>query len=894
MLIPRIKIQTFGEARVWQDGEQLHFRSRKELALLLYLANKVDAQSREHLVGLLWPQHPLGKGRNSLRVALAHLREEFKENLEVTRKSIRFCRSSDQEIDFVALEQAAVSNVTLMRQTIYTGDFMANFKLENTPVFNQWLEHKRFYYRSLAESFSTQLADHTDPVLPLPEKPLIGRQLELNALMQAVLQHRLITVTGPVGNGKSALVMSFARIWAKRNPNYTLISAALSPNACGDRTADTAADEFRWWHAVSQSLGSTPACSLMELAVQLGQAPTLLVLDGADSLAVQADDITVLLGLCRSLCLLLTRRRPLQLRSEHVFPLSPLVYPDTEALALTAPAQLLDFPAVAMLSERLQHFTSQLQLDPTVLGAICSALDGLPLALELAAAQSVAFSPLEILHLTTFPFESFEALHSDVPARQHSLKAAFEDMLLAFNPIQRNLLYDLSVFRASFQLEDAVALVNQPARLLRHELQALVESGLIRLKYLPSGTRYELLKLARHYGQFRLTLDRASILNERHASVITQRIQATFHQCVYTFTLSETAVLLDQDVLVALQWFAEQGTPQSRAEGLDLVTALAWPWSLRGEAKVVQQWLTLFWPDDDVEASLPQLFARAVTALSPYQTDSGHLRQILNLARQAMAESPLNQSHTLVFAWYSALALALISPPEQSLLWLSEIEALSPAPREIGTVWWPRVRGVVLARSGQLDQAQASLSLAYCSLNVGDLSERALISTDIQQVRGEQRSAVSLQERLDDLRGAGLQTDLPPHLLALTRLQLMSGKLIESVRLIEEQYALWEDLNVSWGVAESLALMASISLERGEELTAFKLYGAFSAVYRSSNPLTWPVFSNLRTQLSEITSRRRTGAQQRAWQEGEQLSRGARLALMREARLHIQQPAAFE
>jgi predicted ATPase len=887
MPTPRIIIQTFGSARVWLDGEELHFRSRKELALFIYLLGEGGAQSRKHLTELLWPEHAHNKGRNSLRVALAHLREDFKESLEVTRDSIRFCRSLDQEIDFVAFEQAALHHGRLARQTTSTGIFLADLKLENTPLFTHWLEHRRLYYRTLAESFSSQLMDRPEPVQPIAERPLTGRHLELNALVKMVLQHRLVTVTGPAGSGKSALAVSFARIWAKQKPDCTLIRVALTPESPGHQAVETAAAEFRWWHVVSQSLGCAPAQGLVELAEQLGQGPALLILDDADGPEILADDFTDLLGLCKGLCLLLTRHRPLQLRAEHLFPLSPLVYPDTEALALLPSAQLLEFPAVAMLAERFQHFSSQTQPDPTVLGAICSALDGLPLALELAASQSVALTPLDILQLTLSPFETLETFHVDVPARQRSLKAAFENMLLAFSPAQRLLLYDLSVFQASFQIEDAAALLDQLPGALRREFRPLIECGLIQLKHPTSGTRFELLKLARHYGQFSLTPERATTLKTRHADVITRRLQATALPSGYASTLHEVVGLLDQDGRAALQWFAEQATPQSRAEGLQLVTALAWSWSLRGEARAAQTWLALFWPDADTETSLPQQFARAFTELSPFQTDSVQLRQTLTLALEAMGESQPNRLQALMYAWHSALALALILPNEQALNWLNEIEALPPAPPEISAVWWPRVCGVVLGRNGQLTLAQASLSLAYSSLKISDVSERALIAIDMQQVRGEQRSAVSLQERLDDLRGAGLQTDLPPYLLALARLQLTAGQLSEPMRLIEEQYVLWEDLNVLWGVAESLALMAKISLEHGEEQAALKLYGAAFAVCASSNPLTWPALSDLRTQLSETTARLRSGAQLRAWQEGEQLSRGARLALMRQVRLRL-------
>ena len=901
-----LKIQMFGEMQVWRGDLPLQFRTRKELALLTYLLSESAPQSREHLCALLWPDQPRDRARNSLRVALAHLREQFPGELVATRATLAFVPAAEQQTDVAAFEAALGQGDTDAARALYRAPFMATLRLRETPQFGQWLDRRRRHFQALAESLhvaqdavpGTPPTDQTLADQTLLDQPLVGRALDVRAVGQALERHRLVTVSGLIGCGKSALAHELVREWPLRQPGCAVLRAVLDPDS-----------PEPWWRQLSPAPGWA---SLAEGAAQIGQSRVLLLLDDADALPPDGQDLGELLGRCGGLRILLTRRRPLHLRAEQVYLLAPLACPDTEALERADPAQLLAFPAVALLVRLLQrhvpnpwpdhapaHALAQ-SFDLPILGAVCSALSGLPLALELAAAQSLALDPAQLLEMIRQPFEVLQAVQGDAPPRHYSLNGALAVAVGDLSASQRRTLGDLSVFSGGFQIEDAALLLDQSAlpgqsalpsqsAALNATLRVLVESGLVQLRRSRAQTRFELPGLVRSYGRRQWSEPHAAALRLQHARVVWQAAERLVPADVVTFSVPAALPKLGDDVQAALRWCEQQELPEARELGLKLATRLAWSWILQGRAVDGQRWLRLLWPGE--KATLPQHLARALLDVSVDAQQQAGLRRTLELARAQ--DSPVAQR----CAWLSALALALVSPAAQGPEWLELLGSLPELPGPLCTVWWPRVRGVVLARCGQLAQAEEALSQAYQALGQQALSQkglrgadaagRALLATDVWQVKGEQRSVASLQERLSDLRAGGDQDDLAPSLLALASRQLAQGQLDEPLRLIGEQCRVWEDLNLLWGVAESVALFARVAFDEGEDIAAFTLYGAASALCQVTGPLSWPALWTLSQCLAELRTPVRTGAQRRAWQAGLTLSRGACLALMHDLRLRL-------
>jgi DNA-binding SARP family transcriptional activator/predicted ATPase len=886
-----LNIQMFGELRIWRGADAIRLRTSKELALLVYLIAEGGAQSRDALTALLWPDQARDRARNSLRVALAHLREEFSLELQATRTTLAFVPTSGVETDFLKFEQAAERGDFEVARALYQGPFMTDFRLRDAPLFTQWLSLRRQHYSTLIEAAVPRLTRETALPSRAEEPVLVGRALELRALSQAVECHRLVTISGLIGVGKSVLAQALARQWQARAQGPVMVLtpagqvAADQPSSDQPSSDQCGVSQVDTWRVVGQPAGAGSLLSLNELAGELSGSATLLVLDNADDRLAgdalpDAQVLQTLLGRCAGLKILVTRRRPLCLKAEHVFLLSPLAAPDAEALERSDAQQLQAFPAVSLLADRLQLCRPGQALDLRALGAICAALGGVPLALELIAAQGAALSPAELLGLIAQPFEVLEARHADAPTRHHSLHAAFDIAVNELSAEQRRLLEDLGVFQGSFQIEDAASLLACPAGRLIGDLRALADAGLVQLRRSAvSETRFELPSLTRVYVQLGQGAARAANLRARQTQVTVRRVAELLPSPVPGYTLPAPLLALDGEISVSLDWCAKQATPEADALGLDLATRLAWPWLLRGQAGEGRRWLTRFWPGE--AADLNHLFARAVLDMSQPNGNESRLRQLLEQTRFQ------GDPGGVLYAWLCASVLALVTPANEAAAWLALTETLPDAPPELCAVWWPRVRGVVLARTGQHGPAQVALSRAYQELSPSARAERALLATDLWQVRGEQRSAASLQERLSDLREAGDEAEIAPYLLALASVQLAQGELDEPLRLIEEQCVLWEDLHLLWGVAESLTLFARTVAEHGEDLAAVRLYGAASAICQVSSPLVWPAYSTLEGCLARIRAPLRTGPQQRAWQEGVNLSRGARLALMREVRLRL-------
>ena len=359
--------------------------------------------------------------------------------------------------------------------------------------------------------------DHRPTNLPAQPTPLIGRQEELEALRGIVQRTdvRLLTLTGAGGTGKTRLALQLAAdVLDAFSDGVFLVS--LDAIAAPDLVVPTIAHTL----GLREQAGQSPAQTLREY---LGNKELLLVLDNFEQVLDAAVSVADLRASCPRLKVLTTSRTPLRLTGERVYPVPPLALPD--ASDAQDPELLVRSDAVALFVERAVAAKPDFALTAENAGAvaaICMRLDGLPLALELAAARIPVLPPQPLLERLSQRLALLTGGARDLPARQRTLRAAINWSYGLLSADEQLLFVRLAVFVRGCRLDAAEAVCQSrdtPSIDVFETLASLVEKSLVRQEQGPRGEpRFSMLETIRDYALDRL--DRSAEANElrqRHA-----------------------------------------------------------------------------------------------------------------------------------------------------------------------------------------------------------------------------------------------------------------------------------------------------------------------------------------------------------------------------------------
>ncbi len=439
--------------------------------------------------------------------------------------------------------------------------------------------------------------------LPLQLSSFVGREREISDVRKLLSDNRLLTLTGPGGSGKTRLALEVARalVEAFEDGVWLVELASLSDP---DLVAQT----------VASALGvrEQPNRTLIEtLTDALGERETLLIVDNCEHLVGACARLTeALLRACPNLRVLATSREALGVAGEVSWPVPSLSLPDSHHLRSIE--ELAGYEAVRLFVERASAVLPGFALTGRSAQAVvevCHKLEGMPLAIELAAAR---IRVLSVPQISTRLEESFRLLttdsHTAVP-RQRTLRATIGWSYELLGQEEQILFQRLSVFAGGFTLEAAES-VCAGGGIEREEvldlLSHLVEKSLVVKAEQEGEARYRLLETIRQYGQEKLLESEAvQAVRKRHASfflALAEQVEPKLKGAQGPLWL-ERLEMDHYNLRAALRWAADTGEAETE---LRLAGALWWFWLRRGHLGEGRRWL-----EGALERAEPSAYAGA-------------------------------------------------------------------------------------------------------------------------------------------------------------------------------------------------------------------------------------------------------------------------------------------
>jgi predicted ATPase/class 3 adenylate cyclase len=624
--------------------------------------------------------------------------------------------------------------------------------------------------------------------LPTELSSFVGRERELDEIVALVKETRLVTLIGPGGTGKTRLAVRVgARIGSDFEDGVTFVD--LAPVSDPQLVTPTIARAVGLSDQADRTI-----VDLLES--HLASRSMLLILDNFEQVITAAESIARLLAAAPRVQVLITSRAVLNLYGEQAVEVQPLALPD--ASALTDPAALSKYEAVALFVDRARAASTKFTLTPEnarAVAEICRRLDGLPLAIELAASRIRVLEPSQILERLQQHLPLVTEGPRNVPGRQRTLHATIDWSYRLLDRAKQTLVARLAIFEGGCTLEAAEGVCNPGAELgldTLDGLAAMVDHSLLSRLEAPGIFRFRMLETIREYGHEALAASgELDTIAARHLAYYRDLAETAVTQRYFLgsdqpFWLNRFELEHD-NIRGALKRSMETRDDDS---GLRLAAAIWRFWLQRGYLREGRRWL------EDLLALEPDTVSRART--KGYSALGGLAYWLSDVDGTERAyEAALEMSRRLGDREAEAEALYDIAYVPLLRGDIDEgrrrFEASIAMARELNRVdlvaQTQSSLGIILAREGKPQAARTILeqSLAYFRAN-GDRFQMSWTLAQLAQVEwslgrfqeSRDRSLESLRSNIEARNLPGIQANLA----SIAALESQRGHHAEAMRLL--------------------------------------------------------------------------------------------------------------
>jgi predicted ATPase/DNA-binding CsgD family transcriptional regulator len=657
--------------------------------------------------------------------------------------------------------------------------------------------------------------------LPVQPTSFVGRGAELDALTALLRSSRLVTIAGPAGMGKTRLAIELAgRFLDDADVRFAGLAAL--------------ADARLVAHEVAAGLGAAERAGEpveRTLAEHIGARPALLLLDNCEHLVEDCASLVAgLLRDCPGLRVLATSLQPLRVPGEVLWRIGPLTLPDRRGVE--------DSEAVRLFEARARQVSPAFAVEPGNAAAVadlCRRLEGMPLAIELAAARMATLSVREVLSRLDDRLQLLDAAGPAGEGRHRTLQAALDWGYQLLDGPERLLFRRLAVFAGAFELSTAEAVcpdADLRAPDVEDLLFRLVERSLLQPTTTAGPTRYRLLEPVRQYG--------AELLEQSgERPALAGRHAAWFHALARQAEDGERGQ--DQrewlnrleanrdDLRAALGWLRGYDV---EAE-LTMATALSWYWVTRGHFAEGRGWL-----EGALAASPPDAAGRArglvaAARLSFYQGDYEAARRLCESSLHLL-DGPGDDADR---GW-ALLMLAWVHGYQGEL--------------ELGV---RRFEEAIAATADEVVQAESQVGVGELLMQMGDL---APARAHLEQVARLDRGPEAPRARATLFLGLAAQ--------------LMGDRASAEAELARSLDA-FQRLGYQYGVAATLDVLAGVAVRNADPIRALRLAGAADALRESTRSRLAPRWDDLvRTTVVEPARAAAGDRAAAAWAAGREMA----------------------